>query len=158
MHELSVAQLSQGLRDKTFSSVELTTAFLARIVAGEDLNAFITMDESAALATAERADARLASGDAGPLTGIPLAHKDIFCTDGTLTSCGSKMLSNFVPPYNATVIQRFNDAGAVSLGKTNMDEFAMGSSNENSYYGPVRNPWDRDRVPGGSSYGPHKEK
>ena len=154
MYELTVDQLSQGLRDKTFSSLELTRTFLDRISAlNGQLNAFITVDESAAMAAAESADQRLAGGDAGPLTGIPIAHKDIFCTAGMRTSCGSRMLDNFVPPYDATVIRRFNDAGAVMLGKTNLDEFAMGSSNENSYYGPACNPWDTRLVPGGSSGG-----
>jgi aspartyl-tRNA(Asn)/glutamyl-tRNA(Gln) amidotransferase subunit A len=154
MYELTVDQLSQGLRDKTFSSLELTRTFLDRIAAQDDqLNAFITVDEPAALAAAELADQRLAAGSGGPLTGIPIAHKDIFCTAGMRTSCGSRMLDNFIPPYDATVIRRFNEAGAVTLGKTNLDEFAMGSSNENSYYGPARNPWDTSLVPGGSSGG-----
>ena len=154
MHTKSVAQLAQGLRDKQFSSVELTRCFLDRIAALDgEYNSFISVDESAALAAAAAADARLASGDDTALTGIPIAHKDIFCTRGLRTSCGSRMLDNFVPPYDATLIQRFNRDGAVILGKTNMDEFAMGSSNENSFYGPVRNPWDRNLVPGGSSGG-----
>ncbi|RLQ21929.1 Asp-tRNA(Asn)/Glu-tRNA(Gln) amidotransferase subunit GatA [Seongchinamella sediminis] len=154
MHDMTVAQLARGLRDKTFSSVELTEAFLQRISEHDaNYNAFVSVDGDRALADARAADQRLAAGDADALTGIPVAHKDIFCTEGLRTSCGSKMLDNFVPPYNATVIQRFNDAGAVMLGKTNLDEFAMGSSNENSYYGPVRNPWNRDLVPGGSSGG-----
>ncbi|TDG14784.1 Asp-tRNA(Asn)/Glu-tRNA(Gln) amidotransferase subunit GatA [Seongchinamella unica] len=154
MHNQTVAQLAQGLRDKAFSSVELTQAYLQRISEHDaTFNAFITVDEDSALATARTADLRLASGDADALTGIPVAHKDIFCTEGLRTSCGSKMLDNFVPPYNATVIKRFNEAGAVMLGKTNLDEFAMGSSNENSYYGAVKNPWNPDLVPGGSSGG-----
>ena len=154
MHDRTVAQLMAGLRDKSFSSAELTRCFLDRIGAlDEQLNSFISVDEEAALAAATAADARLAAGDAGALTGIPIAHKDIFCTDGMRTSCGSRMLDNFIPPYDATLIKRFNAEGAVTLGKTNMDEFAMGSSNESSYYGPVRNPWDTNLVPGGSSGG-----
>ncbi len=154
MHNQTVAQLAKGLRDKAFSSVELTQAFLQRISEHDTtLNAFISVDEDRALGGAQAADQRLAQGNASPLTGIPIAHKDIFCTDGLRTSCGSKMLDNFVPPYDATVISRFNEAGAVILGKTNLDEFAMGSSNENSFYGPVKNPWDHALVPGGSSGG-----
>ena len=154
MHDESVARLSRGLREGRFSSVELTRTFLDRIAALDgQYNSFITVDETAALAAAEAADRRLSSEDATALTGIPIAHKDIFCTDGLRTSCGSRMLDNFVPPYDATVIQRFKAAGAVLLGKTNMDEFAMGSSNESSYYGPARNPWNTELVPGGSSGG-----
>ncbi len=154
MHEQTVAQLAQGLRDKSFTSVELTRAYLQRISElDQNYNAFITVNEENALNAARTADQRLASGEATPLTGIPVAHKDIFCTRGMLTSCGSKMLGNFVPPYDATVISRFNEAGAIILGKTNLDEFAMGSSNENSHYGPVKNPWDTSLVPGGSSGG-----
>ncbi len=154
MHTQTVAQLIQGLRDKRFSSVELTRHFCARITELNPVyNAFITVNEAAALTAAAAADERLATGDAAALTGIPLAHKDIFCTQGLRTSCGSKMLDNFVPPYSATVIERFQGAGTVNLGKTNLDEFAMGSSNENSYYGPVKNPWDTKTVPGGSSGG-----
>ena len=154
MHTKSVAQLIEGLRERQFSSVEVTRSYLDRIAAlDKQYNSFITVDETAALAAAARADERLAAGDAAPLTGIPIAQKDIFCTEGMRTSCGSRMLDNFVPPYDATVIQRFKTAGAVLLGKTNMDEFAMGSSNENSFYGPVRNPWNTTLVPGGSSGG-----
>ena len=154
MHNMTVAELAQGLSEGRFSSVEITRALLDRIKAlDSQYNSFITVDEANALAQAEQADARRAAGDAGALTGVPIAHKDIFCTNGVRTSCGSRMLDNFVPPYDATVIQRFQQAGAISLGKTNMDEFAMGSSNENSYYGPVRNPWNTDLVPGGSSGG-----
>jgi aspartyl-tRNA(Asn)/glutamyl-tRNA(Gln) amidotransferase subunit A len=154
MHNKSVAQLIKGLQQKQFSSVELTRCFLDRIAAlDSQFNSYITVDEASALAAAESADQRLASGNASSLTGIPIAHKDIFCTNGIRTSCGSRMLDNFVPPYDATLIQRFNKDGAVILGKTNMDEFAMGSSNESSFYGPVKNPWDTDLVPGGSSGG-----
>ncbi|QFU74935.1 Asp-tRNA(Asn)/Glu-tRNA(Gln) amidotransferase subunit GatA [Halioglobus maricola] len=154
MYELTVAELSAGLRDNRFTSVELTSAYLDRIDAfNGELNAFITVDRQAAIAAATAADAQIAAGQGGPLTGVPIAHKDIFCTEGMRTSCGSRMLDNFVPPYDATVISRFRDAGAVILGKTNLDEFAMGSSNENSYYGPTRNPWDIKLVPGGSSGG-----
>jgi aspartyl-tRNA(Asn)/glutamyl-tRNA(Gln) amidotransferase subunit A len=154
MHNKSVAELAQGLRAKQFSSEELTRCFLDRITRlDSDYNSFITVDAEAALASARRADQRLASGDGTALTGIPIAHKDIFCTSGMRTSCGSRMLDNFVPPYDATLIQHFNRDGAVILGKTNMDEFAMGSSNENSYYGAVTNPWHTDLVPGGSSGG-----
>jgi len=150
----SLKELSAALAAKRVSSVELTGMFLDRIEAlNGELNAFITVDREKSLAMAAAADARLARGEAGPLTGIPVAHKDIFCTRGWLTTCGSRMLANFVSPYDAHVIERFNAAGAVILGKTNMDEFAMGSSNETSYYGPVRNPWGRDCVPGGSSGG-----
>jgi aspartyl-tRNA(Asn)/glutamyl-tRNA(Gln) amidotransferase subunit A len=154
MHDQTVAQLARGLREKRFSSVELTRHLLQRIEALDGrYNSFITVAGERALADAARADVQLADGDAGPLTGIPLAHKDIFCTRGLRTSCGSRMLDNFVPPYDATVVQRLAQAGTVLLGKTNMDEFAMGSSNENSYYGPSRNPWDTTLVPGGSSGG-----
>lgn len=154
MHNKSVAQLVEGLRQRQFSSVEVTRAYLDRIATLDgQYNSFVTVDEGAALAAAAAADARLAAGHAEALTGIPIAHKDIFCTDGMRTSCGSRMLDNFVPPYDATVIQRFKQAGAVLLGKTNMDEFAMGSSTESSYYGPTRNPWDTNLVPGGSSGG-----
>jgi hypothetical protein len=154
MHNKSVAQLAQGLRQRQFSSVEVTRAYLDRIATlDSQYNSFITVDEAAALRGAEAADQRLAAGEAAALTGIPIAHKDIFCTDGIRTSCGSRMLDNFVPPYDATVIARFNAEDAVILGKTNMDEFAMGSSNESSFYGPVRNPWNTELVPGGSSGG-----
>lgn len=154
MHTLTIAQLAQGLRDKSFSSVELTQHYLDRIKKLDpNYNSYITLSEEQALAQAAAADQRLASGDAPLLCGIPIAHKDIFCTNGIRTSCGSKMLDNFVPPYDATVVENFNQLGAVTLGKTNMDEFAMGSSNESSYYGPVKNPWNTDCVPGGSSGG-----
>jgi len=154
MYEKSIAELSAGLRAGTFSSVELTQAYLKRIAQhNAALNSYITICEATALAEAEAADAVIGRGEAGPLTGIPIAHKDIFCTEGIKTSCGSKMLDNFVAPYDATVVSQFKRAGAVLLGKANMDEFAMGSSNENSYYGPVKNPWDQSCVPGGSSGG-----
>lgn len=153
MHTKTVSQLSTSLQDGDFSSVELTQHFLDRIEALSDLNAFITVDAEMALQQARQADAQIARGDASPMTGIPIAQKDIFCTQGLLTTCGSKMLSNFVSPYDATVIRKFNDAGAVILGKTNMDEFAMGSSNETSFFGPVKNPWGTNAVPGGSSGG-----
>jgi aspartyl-tRNA(Asn)/glutamyl-tRNA(Gln) amidotransferase subunit A len=154
MHNKSVAQLAQGLRDREFSSVEVTSTYLDRIAAlDSQFNSFITVDEPAALAAAAAADKRLAAGDTAALTGVPIAHKDIFCTNGMRTSCGSRMLDNFVPPYDATVIQHFKMAGTVLLGKTNMDEFAMGSSNESSFYGPARNPWNTALVPGGSSGG-----
>ncbi len=150
----SLKQLAAALSARQISSVELTGLFLERIEAlNPAINAFITVDREKSLAEAALADLRLAAGGAGPLTGIPVAHKDIFCAEGWRTTCGSKMLSNFVSPYDATVIQRFKAAGTVSLGKTNMDEFAMGSSNETSWFGPVKNPWDQGRVPGGSSGG-----
>ncbi len=153
MHDKTISQLATALRDGEFSSVELTRHFLDRIGQHQDLNAFVSVDEENALAAAAAADEKLASGNADPMTGIPVAQKDIFCTEGLRTTCGSKMLENFIPPYNATVIEKFIAAGAVTLGKTNMDEFAMGSSNETSYFGPVKNPWDHKAVPGGSSGG-----
>ena len=154
MHNKTLKELAADLKAGTYSSEELTSSLLARIAAlDSELNAFISVTQDQALAAARAADKRLGSGDAGPLTGIPYAHKDIFCTQDIKTSCGSRMLDNFIAPYNATVTDRLTAAGAVMLGKTNMDEFAMGSSNETSFYGPVRNPWDRDKVPGGSSGG-----
>jgi aspartyl-tRNA(Asn)/glutamyl-tRNA(Gln) amidotransferase subunit A len=151
----SLKQLSQALAAREISSVELSTLFLDRIERlNPEINAFVTVDREKSLQMARAADARIASGAAGALTGIPIAQKDIFCAEGWATTCGSKMLANFVSPYDATVIEKMHrDAGMVSLGKTNMDEFAMGSSNETSYFGPVKNPWDRTRVPGGSSGG-----
>jgi aspartyl-tRNA(Asn)/glutamyl-tRNA(Gln) amidotransferase subunit A len=153
MQNKSLKELAASLQAGEFSSVELTQSYLDRIEADDRLNCYITVNAEASLAQAKEADRRIQSGQATALTGIPLAQKDIFCTEGTLTTCGSKMLYNFVSPYNATVIEHFNTAGSVMLGKTNMDEFAMGSSNETSYYGAVRNPWSTDRVPGGSSGG-----
>jgi len=153
MHNKTLTELAAGLRSKEFSSVELTQAYLNRIRQHQNLNAFITTSEDSALQQAQAADQKIASGDAPVLTGIPIAQKDIFCTLGTKTSCGSKMLDNFIAPYDATVVDKFNKAGAVMLGKLNMDEFAMGSSNETSFYGPALNPWDIDCVPGGSSGG-----
>jgi len=149
----SILQLAQQLRARRTSALELTRAALATAAARAELNALITLDEPAALARAADADAALARGDAAPLCGIPLIHKDIFCTKGVRTTCGSRMLAGFVPPYDATVVERLANSGAVAIGKANMDEFAMGSSNENSCFGPVRNPWDATRVPGGSSGG-----
>ena len=154
MHNKTLAELAAGLRAGEFSSEELTRHLLERIGRLDPkLNSVITLTQEQALAQARAADARLAAGDAGPLTGIPFLHKDIFCTDGVRTSCGSRMLDNFEAPYDATVTEKLAAAGAVMLGKTNMDEFAMGSSNETSFYGPVKNPWDLERVPGGSSGG-----
>lgn len=154
MHNLTIAELAKGLRNKDFTSVELTRHYLDRIKRLDgNFNSYVTVTEDIALAQAQEADERLAKGDAPTLCGIPIAHKDIFCTDGVRTSCGSKMLDNFIPPYNATVVENYRNAGAVMLGKVNMDEFAMGSSNESSYYGPVKNPWDTNCVPGGSSGG-----
>ena len=154
MFNASLKQLSIQLAGKKISSTELTSEFLQRIKQlNPEYNAFITVNEELSLAQARTADQMIAAGQAGPLTGIPIAQKDIFCAKGWLTTCGSKMLSNFVSPYDAGVIERFNQAGAVNIGKTNMDEFAMGSSNETSYYGPVKNPWDHAAVPGGSSGG-----
>jgi aspartyl-tRNA(Asn)/glutamyl-tRNA(Gln) amidotransferase subunit A len=153
MHNLTIAELARQLRSRAVSSVELTQALLSRISKYKDLGAFITVDAERSLTQAKAADARLAKGDVAPLCGVPIAQKDIFCADGWLTTCGSKILSNFVAPYDATVIAKFNAAGAINLGKTNMDEFAMGSSNETSYYGKVKNPWDTTTVPGGSSGG-----
>ncbi|HKB61807.1 MAG TPA: Asp-tRNA(Asn)/Glu-tRNA(Gln) amidotransferase subunit GatA [Burkholderiales bacterium] len=154
MLNASLKELAAALAQKKISSVELTKLFLNRIEKlNPALNAFITVDAQKSLAQAHTADERIAKGGAQPLAGIPVAHKDIFVTKGWLTTCGSKILSNFTGPYDANVIERFNEAGAVILGKTNMDEFAMGSSTETSFYGPVRNPWGQAYVPGGSSGG-----
>ena len=153
-HSRTVAELAAGLRNKEFSSVELAKLYLDRVEASQPvLNAFVSVTRDAALAAAAAADRQLAAGNAGPLTGVPIAHKDIFCTDGVRTTCGSRMLDNFISPYDATVVTKLKAAGAVMIGKTNMDEFAMGSSNETSYFGPVKNPWDTTMVPGGSSGG-----
>lgn len=154
MHNLTIAQMIEQLRNKTITSVELTQHFLDRIEKlDSSYNSFITVTPEKALAQAKAADERLTKGHAPALCGVPIAHKDIFCTEGIKTSCGSKMLDNFIPPYNATVVENLNASGIVILGKTNMDEFAMGSSNETSYYGPVKNPWATNCVPGGSSGG-----
>ena len=153
MHTKTLTQLAQGLQSGQFSSIELTKHFLDRIRKHSDLNAFITVTEELALQSALAADTRIANKQTQPLTGIPLAQKDIFCTLDVKTTCGSKMLDNFIAPYNATVVEKLNQAGAVMLGKLNMDEFAMGSSNETSYYGAVKNPWNINTVPGGSSGG-----
>jgi len=154
MFQSTIAELSQRLARKDVSSVELARLFLDRIrTLNPGLNAVVTLDEAKTLATAEAADRRIAAGDAGPLTGVPILHKDIFLAKGWRTTCGSRMLENFVAPYDAHVVQRLDAAGMVNLGKTNMDEFAMGSSNETSWFGPVRNPWRPSAVPGGSSGG-----
>ncbi len=154
MSRRTVAELSRSLARGEFSSTELTRDYLSRIKQFNGVyNAYITVTEELALAQAAAADQRRARGEHGPLTGIPIAHKDIFCMQDVRTTCASKMLANFISPYNATVVERLNAAGTVTLGKTNMDEFAMGSSNETSFFGAVRNPWDPERVPGGSSGG-----
>ena len=154
MHQKSVAEISAALHTGETSSRELTDALLARIEQLDPrLNSLVTVTAEQARAAADAADERLRTGEAGPLTGVPLIHKDIFCTDGVATTCGSRMLEPFRAPYDATVVRRLAEAGAVMLGKANMDEFAMGSSNETSYFGPVRNPWDLEAVPGGSSGG-----
>jgi aspartyl-tRNA(Asn)/glutamyl-tRNA(Gln) amidotransferase subunit A len=155
MHKKTLAQISKDLTNRTYSSTELTQHFLERIKKFDKvLNSFITVAEEKALEAAHKADKKRASlRSEEPLLGIPFAYKDIFCTQGIKTSCASKMLDNFVSPYDATIVKRLSNAGVVMLGKTNMDEFAMGSSNETSYYGPVHNPWDLNRVPGGSSGG-----
>jgi aspartyl-tRNA(Asn)/glutamyl-tRNA(Gln) amidotransferase subunit A len=154
MINLSLKELSEGLKQKKFSSIELTKFFLNRLdLHNSSINAFITIDKDKSLAMAKHADEIIKEGNQDYLTGIPIAQKDIFCAEGWKTSCGSKMLDNFIAPYDSTVISKFNAAGAVNLGKTNMDEFAMGSSNETSFYGNVKNPWDIKTVPGGSSGG-----
>ncbi len=154
MHQLTLAEITRALAAKEFSATEITQHLLQRIKQLDpQLNSFITLSEDSALAQAKQADQRLAAGEQGPLLGAPLAHKDLFCTQGVKTSCASKMLDNFIAPYNATVVEKLNAAGTVSLGKLNMDEFAMGSSNETSFYGSVKNPWNLEHVPGGSSGG-----
>ena len=154
MLNFTLKQLTAELAAKRVSSVEVAEFFLKRInTLGKTLNAFISVDAEKTLTAAQAADRLIAAGKAGPLTGVPVAHKDIFCAKGWLTTCGSKMLANFRAPYDAHVIEQFNAAGAVTVGKTNMDEFAMGSSNETSFFGPVRNPWNTQTVPGGSSGG-----
>jgi aspartyl-tRNA(Asn)/glutamyl-tRNA(Gln) amidotransferase subunit A len=154
MIQSSLKQLSAALAAKRISSVELASQFLDRIERlNPSLNAFVTVERDRTLAMARTADERRAKGENGPLLGVPLAHKDIFCTEGWRTTCGSKMLANFISPYDAHVVSQLKAAGTVMLGKLNMDEFAMGSSNETSYFGPVKNPWDTHRVPGGSSGG-----
>ena len=154
MIKSSLKEFAAALAAKSVSSVELTQWYLDRIAKlNPQINAFITVDPDKSLAQARAADARIARGEAAPLTGIPLAQKDIFCSKGWRTTCGSKMLANFIAPYDATVIEHLDAAGAVNIGKTNMDEFAMGSSNETSHFGAVKNPWDLSRVPGGSSGG-----
>ncbi|HEX5462807.1 MAG TPA: Asp-tRNA(Asn)/Glu-tRNA(Gln) amidotransferase subunit GatA [Steroidobacteraceae bacterium] len=154
IHRNSLTQLAAGLRAKQFSSVELVRAYLARIEASQTaLNAFISVTADQALAAAAAADRDITAGRGGALTGVPIAHKDLFCTAGVRTTCGSRMLDNFVSPYDATVVAKLKAAGAVTLGKLNMDEFAMGSSSETSHFGPVRNPWNPEFVPGGSSGG-----
>src|SRR5699024_7429375 len=154
MHQKTLTQLQQGLERGDFSATELAEHYLARIEAQDKtLNSFITVTAEVALAQAKAADKARAAGQAGPLTGLPIAHKDMFCTKNIRTSSASRMLDNFLPPYDATVVERLQQAGMVMLGKTNMDELAMGSSSETSFYGPVKNPWDTERVPGGSSGG-----
>ena len=152
MHNLTIAEQIKGLKNKDFSSLELTKHYLNRINDSE-LNAFISVTSNQALSQAKEADKKIANGKSSSLTGIPYAHKDIFCTKGVKTTAGSKMLDSFISPYDATITNKLNAENMVMLGKTNMDEFAMGSSNENSYFGPVQNPWDTEKVPGGSSGG-----
>lgn len=154
MHNFTITELIDGLKNKVFSSTEITQHFLSRIKnLDPSFNSVITITEEQAIEAAKQADQQLAKGNTASLCGIPVLHKDIFCTNGVRTSCGSKMLDNFIPPYDATVVENFKNSGAIMLGKTNMDEFAMGSSNETSFYGPVKNPWATNSVPGGSSGG-----
>ena len=154
MHNLTLAEIARNLSEKRFSAEELTRTLLTRIEQLDpQLNSFISVTSELAIAQAQAADARRAAGESGALLGAPIGHKDLFCTQGIRTSCGSKILDSFKAPYDATVVERLAAAGTVTLGKLNMDEFAMGSANESSYYGPVKNPWDLTRVPGGSSGG-----
>lgn len=154
MFDKTLKQLSQGLASGEFSSAELTKDYITKIKSEDSqINSYISVTEELATSQAKAADERIKNGTADALTGVPIAHKDIFCTQGVKTSCGSKMLDNFKAPYNATVVEKFNQAGTVTLGKTNLDEFAMGSSCESSFYGPTKNPWDTNKVPGGSSGG-----
>ncbi|KTS78002.1 glutamyl-tRNA amidotransferase [Pseudomonas oryzihabitans] len=154
MHQLTLTEIAAALAAKDFSAEELTLGLLQRIEQLDpQLNTFITVTREQALAQARAADARRAAGETGALLGAPIGHKDLFCTQGVLTTCGSKILTGFEAPYDATVVEKLAAAGTVSLGKLNMDEFAMGSANESSHYGPVKNPWDVTRVPGGSSGG-----
>ncbi|KGP63897.1 glutamyl-tRNA amidotransferase [Legionella norrlandica] len=153
MENYSLTQLSKALRNRELSSVELTQHYLNKIQNNKDLNAFISLDEEHALKEAQSADLVLKNGQGKILTGIPMALKDLFCTKRLKTTCASKMLAHFQAPYDATIVSKFKESGAIIIGKTNMDEFAMGSSNENSYFGPVKNPWDKERVSGGSSGG-----
>ena len=154
LHTQTLAELAKGLLNAEFSSCELVECLLSRIEEHDSsLNAFISVMAEQALTDAAASDKARAKGEVGLLGGLPIVHKDIFCTKGILTTCGSRMLENFISPYDASVVEQLSSAGAVILGKTNMDEFAMGSSNETSYFGPVRNPWDLERSPGGSSGG-----
>ena len=154
IHLKTLGELSRGLDNGEFTSLEVTKLFLDRIAAQDKkLNSFITVTESEALNAASEADKARSAGKVGPLNGLPIAHKDIFCTQGIKTTCGSKMLNNFISPYDATIVKKISNAGAVILGKCNMDEFAMGSSNETSFFGPVKNPWNLECTPGGSSGG-----
>ena len=149
----SVTEILEAIKKKDISATEITKEYLKRIKASDDLNCFITLTEDSALNRAKEIDKDISKNDLKPLSGLPIAQKDIFCTKGVKTSCGSKMLDNFISPYDATVVDKLNEAGTIMLGKTNMDEFAMGSSNETSFYGAVKNPWDYEYVPGGSSGG-----
>ena len=154
MYDKTIAEQSRALAKGEISSVELTQSYLQRIKQfNSDLNSYITVTDELALEQAKTADAMIAKEQGCTMTGIPIAHKDLFCTEGVRTTCGSRMLDNFIAPYESTVTNKFKSSGAVMLGKTNMDEFAMGSSNENSFYGAVKNPWDRQAIPGGSSGG-----
>ena len=149
----SVTEILEAIKKKDISATEITKEYLKRIKASDDLNCFITLTEDSALDRAREIDKDISKNNLKPLSGLPIAQKDIFCTKGVKTSCGSKMLDNFISPYDATVVDKLNEAGTIMLGKTNMDEFAMGSSNETSFYGAVKNPWDYEYVPGGSSGG-----